>query len=335
MGNVFGKRDKLTSEEIRETRQARENYRNYLASQQTNVNNDVSSKRLTPDTGNIILEKIKNAYTWLQKNPNANYNEIINNYDTTNTEISRLIKTDKPKKEIANQIVGLKSVAVVQAENKRIDEVQLEKLNQLSNTTEKWLEKNVSKATQIDFDQQEIKFRGTIREIVPQVDVSNDIINYLDKAKDMEPTALLQAIQKTERELEAQKNATGPSAKELGGIVFFEANKTFFQYLMIFLCLVSGSLAANNAIGRSRAYRVLYFIYGCIPLYAPFVIIYTIYNRIKQGPLPYYSPLPLSITPATTRLGKILWFPFYWIPDSHAVDEYDKYQQSLKDMITT
>jgi hypothetical protein len=335
MGNVFGKRDKLSSEEIRETRQARENYRNYLASQQTNVNNDVSSKRLTPDTGNIILEKIKGAYTWLQKNPNANYNEIINNYDTTNTEISRLIKTDKPKKEIANQIVGLKSIAVVQAENKRIDETQLEKLNQLSNTTEKWLEKNVSKATQIDFDQQEIKFRGTIREIVPQVDVSNDIINYLDKTKDMEPTALLQAIQNTERELEAQKNSTAPGPKELAKTVWFEANKVFFTYLTIFICLVSGSLAANNAIGRARAYRVLYFLYGAIPIYAPIVILYTIYRRIKEGPLPYYAPLPLSITPATTRLGKILWFPFYWIPDSYAVDQYDKYQQSLKDMITT
>lgn len=335
MGNTlsFGSQ-KQSPEEIRETRQARENYRNYLSSQQTNVNTDVSAKRLTPDTGNAILEKIKLAYAWLQKNPNANYNEIVTSYDATNTEISRIIKTDKPKKELSNQIVGLKSITKVQLENKKIDDTQSEKLNALSVTTEKWLEKNGSKATTIDFEQEEIKFRSTIRQIVPTVDVSNDILNYLDKTKNMEPTSLLQNIQKTEKELEIQKSQTF-TAQDGIKTVWSQANKTFWSFLILFLCLVSGSLAANSAIGRSRGYRILYFLYGAIPFYAPLVILYTIYRRIREGPLPYYAPLPLSIEPATTRLGKILWFPFYWIPDSYAVEQYDKFQETLKDVITT
>ena len=47
----------------------------------------------------------------------------------------------------------------------------------------------------------------------------------------------------------------------------------------------------------------------------PIVLLYTMFTRMRYGPIPYYAILPLTIEPATTRLGRILNFPFYWIPD--------------------
>jgi hypothetical protein len=334
MGNRVSIGRQPSQEEVRETREARQNYLNYLSKTQVNVNTEVSGKRLTPDTGNLILEKIKAGNTWLQKNPNANYNEIITNYDATNTEVKRLLSTDKPKREIVNQINGLKGQANTFKENKRITPEQSEKLIALAQETNKWYEKNNSKATTIDYSQEEIKLQDSIRKIVPDIATSNDIIKYLNTTKDMNPSDLLAGIQKTQKDLEIKKSQTF-DVREGVQVAWVKANQVFWSLLLIFLCFVSGSLAANNAIGRPRAYRVLYFLYGMIPFYAPIVVLYTIYRRIREGPLPYYAPLPLSIEPATTRLGKILWFPFYWIPDNIAVDEYEKYQQSLKDMITT
>jgi hypothetical protein len=108
------------------------------------------------------------------------------------------------------------------------------------------------------------------------------------------------------------------------------ALKVFFSLLLVAVCIVSGSLAANAAIGRHTGYRVLYFIYGCIPFFVPFIIFYTIYRRISEGPLPYYGILPVSLEAATTTLGKYLWWPFYWIPDHLSVEETDTFQKALE-----
>ena len=99
--------------------------------------------------------------------------------------------------------------------------------------------------------------------------------------------------------------------------------------MIITLCLLSGSFAANFAIGRVPAYRVLYFLYGCIPIFTPLVLLYTIYKRIKDGRIPVYTMLPISIDPATTRLGRLLWRPFYWIPDQQAIDAFKHFNDSL------
>ena len=335
MGNRFSLGGQpQTQDQARETRQARENYRNYLTTTQVNVNTEVNAKRVTPDTGNLILERIKVANTWLQKNPNANYNEITTNFDATNTEVKRLLGTDKPKREIQNQIAGIKAQAFQQRESKKIDEQEYEKLVQLANETEKWYKKNSTTATTIDFSQEDLKIQSSIRSIVKDANVGNDIIQNLNKTKNMNPNDLLASIQKTEKDLELKKSQSF-DLREGISVAWWKANQVFWISLLVFLCLVSGSLAANSAIGRARPYRVLYFIYGAMPFYAPLVILYTIYRRIREGPLPYYAPLPLSIEPATTRLGKLLWFPFYWIPDNNAIQEYDTFQEQLATIAST
>jgi hypothetical protein len=105
--------------------------------------------------------------------------------------------------------------------------------------------------------------------------------------------------------------------------------QTFAWLFVIAFLLMCGSFAANFAIGRVPSYRILYFIWGALPPFAPFVLLYAIYKRLHDGRLPIYAILPLSIEPATTRFGKYLWYPFYWVPDKEATSAYTAFQASL------
>jgi hypothetical protein len=106
--------------------------------------------------------------------------------------------------------------------------------------------------------------------------------------------------------------------------------KVFLGSIIVAFCIVAGSLAANFAISRPPAYRILYFMYGCIPFFAPLVYMYTLYKRIAEGPISYYGILPLSVEPGITRLGKLLWYPFYYVPDSKAVESFDTFKASVE-----
>jgi hypothetical protein len=113
------------------------------------------------------------------------------------------------------------------------------------------------------------------------------------------------------------------------GIIMSTASQAFGTLFLIFLIVLGGSFAANLAIGRTVPYRVLYFLYGCIPFFSPFIILYVIYLRIRYGPVPLYGILPLSTEPATSRLGKILWYAFYWIPDGKSKELEEQFLKSL------
>ena len=110
--------------------------------------------------------------------------------------------------------------------------------------------------------------------------------------------------------------------------------KTVVGLFTTAVLIMCGSFAANFAIGRVPAYRVLYFIWGALPPFAPFVLLYAIYKRLREGRLPIYAMLPLSIEPATTRFGKYLWYPFYWVPDAEAKSAYTAFQASLAETMS-
>ena len=99
---------------------------------------------------------------------------------------------------------------------------------------------------------------------------------------------------------------------------------SFFLILLIIFC---GSLAANQAIGRDPVYRVIYFIWGMV--FFPVVAIQSLLQRLRVGPIPMYGILPISTEDGTTRLGKLLWSPFYWIPDVKSDNLRDEYLKSL------
>jgi hypothetical protein len=91
---------------------------------------------------------------------------------------------------------------------------------------------------------------------------------------------------------------------------------TAFKILIFLVCTFAGSLAANDAIGRSGFIRVIYFIYGSIQYFAPFVFIYYIYRYIKGTPPKMYAFLPLvQVIAEQGKIAGFLLAPFSYIPD--------------------
>jgi len=43
-----------------------------------------------------------------------------------------------------------------------------------------------------------------------------------------------------------------------------------------------------------------------------------------------YAILPISIEPASTRLGQFLWYPFYYVPDVEQATLYKQFQETIK-----
>jgi hypothetical protein len=330
MGNIIsGKKE--NPEDIKQVRQARTEFQDYLSQIQKNTSIDVNAKRLTPESGASILSEVKKGFDWLQKNPNANYSEVLAKYDAITAEIKRISSTDKPKQELKNMFTALKPIADDLLEKrKRIDETQAVKLKRLAEDEEKWYTKNSKTATDIDFSQEKLKMNDTIITIVPDSDVRKEIESTFNAVKDLSPGDLASLIAKAEADIK-QKKDKEVNVKEGVNIILSTALKVFLILVLIVFCLMAGSLAANYAIGREPMYRIFYFIYGSIPLFSPLVYLYFIYKRIYEGPFSYYGFLPITTEPAISRLGKIAMYPFYWMPDHDSITALDNFQQSVRD----
>jgi hypothetical protein len=328
MGNLFSSQ-KQTPEDVKQIRQARVDYQNYLQQVQTNTNTDVNTKRLTPESGQAILAEVKKGFDWLQKYPNANFSEVLANYDATSNEIKRISTLDKPKREYFNTITALPTLAEQLQTDKRIDRTQKEKLIAIAEDHKKWYSKQSGSATPVDISQQQLKLSDSLIAAIPDKAIRDLLQTELNKTRTLSPGDLASTIQKAEADIEARKSQQ-VDIQEGVDIVMNTALKVFLGFLLVAFCLVAGSLAANFAIGRSVAYRVLYFIYGAIPLFSPFVYLYTLYRRVNDGRFSYYGILPVSTEAATTRLGTLLMYPFYYVPDHEAVKAFDEFTEAIK-----
>jgi len=96
---------------------------------------------------------------------------------------------------------------------------------------------------------------------------------------------------------------------------FTLSQQIFWSLIIFFLILMGGSIASNMAIGREWYYRVFFFIFGCNPYLTPIIYAYAALQALKGKSVRYYGVLPTSTDPAKTRLGKIIWWPFYYEAD--------------------
>lgn len=331
MGNLFSRRT-TSVEEVKEQRNARVEYQNYLNRIQTNTTTDVRNQKLTPESGQDVLTRIQQALDWLDKNPNASFNEILAKRDSTAADIDRILKTDAPKRELKNQIDALPTIAEALSTNKVITESDKTKLDALAREESKWFEKNHKTATVIALSQESIKLNDQIQSILVETPKVQRVREELSKVKNLAPGEVASLTAQEQTRLVELKNINYGAADAVQDATSI-ALKTFFILAIVCVCLLAGSLAANMAIGRYPVYRILYFIYGCLPIFAPLVYIYAILQRITNGRLPYYAVLPLTIEPATTTLGKFFLWPFYWVPDSDAVAAHDTFIASLNSQV--
>lgn len=102
---------------------------------------------------------------------------------------------------------------------------------------------------------------------------------------------------------------------------------TLLILFALFICLLAGSLAANDAISRSPFMRAIMFVYSAIPFYTPFVLIYYVYRYFKGTYPMFYNFMPLTTYTTTNWIFSTLLWPFYYIEDENArfqKEEYDR-----------
>ena len=326
--SLFSKPPELTPQQIKELRQTRVNFQDYLSKLQTDTTTDVQNKRVTPEGAKRIFNQIKTSQVWLASNPNANLNEILAKRDEITAESRRILQVDMPLGYIYNGILAAPLIIEKGFNKKIIDSDKQAKLTALLNDTNTWYTKNKDNLIPVDLQTKGQEIVNTFTVIVPDRNAQSFLVS------EMQPLVFQSTSEARDRiaieQASVNKNkAANVDVNEGVNTIIATCIQTFTGLFVTAILIMCGSFAANFAIGRVPSYRILYFIWGALPSFAPFVLLYAIYKRIHDGRLPIYAILPLSIEPATTRFGKYLWYPFYWVPDAEAKSAYTAFQASL------
>jgi hypothetical protein len=322
MGTYFSK--EKSPEELKEIRQIRIEYQNYLNDIRSKVTADTNSKLLTPESGILVLNQVQKGFDWLKANPNANFNEVLTNYDAVQNECKRIIATDKPKREFSNFIKIIPVAADQFFTDKKIDKTQLSRLKEISSEAQRWYTKNAAKANEIQFSEQRLQISNSLTEILPETAIRDEFKRILDSSLNYAPADLQNTIVMTEKAIQRKKEIVQDSSEGVT-IMFDTALKTFLAGLVFLLFIFGGSLAANLAIGRDTGYRILYFIYGAV--FFPVPIITAIYKRFTEGSFKIYSILPVN------TVGTESWSPLDWIPDTKSNEAKAAYETLVQNSI--
>ena len=322
----IGLAPQLTVEEQQRITEFRQNYIDYLNAEQGRTTSDTS---LAPESLNAILKQIKDAQTFLQNNPTANILNLQSARDAFTIAVKQIRDIDAPKKTIQNLINGIPAIVNFYGQQKKLL-TSAEQINLISikNSLQSWIYSN-SAATVLDLKAQIATVKNNIINAISDESALASIKSELSKFETMTVEETKKMAAKLDKVGSALKNST-LDIVDVGKTVFSVTIKVFTSLLLISLLVFAGSLAANQAIGREPTYRILYFLWAAIPVFAPFVLIQSLLKRMSSGPIRIYGILPISTVPAVSRLGKLLWYPFYWVPDLESKALEDSYNASVK-----
>jgi len=323
-------KEKKTPEEIQQAREARKNVYAYITGATANLVNGVKANTITPETSRECSTLLTAEKKWLDTNTDADTQDIVSRFDILSDKIKTLIENDKPRLVFKNSLLVYDTVFKASLQQGKITKEQYDKLNRVIVAETAWYNKNATLASELDFNNELQKMNDDIKAGGIDAKVVKEVAN-----DSKQPTNNLKDSLEKKAEADKKAEAAAPLTFESGSkVVGATAFKVFWSCLLAVLALLSASFAANLAIGRPPIYRFLFFLYGMLPQFAPFILFYTLYKRITEGPIAMYAILPVSIESATTSFGKYLWYPFYWVPDSESIGKYNEFQNTLKAAVT-
>jgi hypothetical protein len=107
------------------------------------------------------------------------------------------------------------------------------------------------------------------------------------------------------------------AVQKFGASFFATLTGVLLTLALAFVCILAGSLAANDAIGRAPGVRLVYFVYAAIPFFTPIVLIYYIW-RYWKGTYPiFYNMLPLTTHVSDYWIINTVLWPFFFYRDSN------------------
>ncbi len=107
-------------------------------------------------------------------------------------------------------------------------------------------------------------------------------------------------------------------------------NTFIMPVIIVFLCSLAGSIAANDAIGRSPSIRLVYFIYGTVPIFSPFVLIYYLFRYFMNTYPVWYNFLPLTTWQPDSSFLKTILKPFIYSEDANTKYMFQQFDKAAK-----
>lgn len=327
---------KVSKEDSEAMNQKRKTLTIMLEDAKKAVKDDEDNETLFPETVRALYSLIQEFDTWLTTNPYAAVPEL----DAKQQEFEKQFKQTKELSETYNGFAfaaGKLSIAYLDnfIANKYVTESDIA-----------YLRPKLTKVATIFLERPDEEFMSKLEragKVMPREEIQK-ALQLLEKKV---PPAVMKDAQTSFSSLKYKD--LRDKVKSLGGktaitiqsdvsvsqgvsIVADTAAKVFVGLLSFVLCLLAGSFAANFAMGRDAKYRILYFIFGALPQFAVFVLLYVILQRFRLGPgkIPWYALLPLTTTPATSRLGAIFLWPFLYSPDAGVAVLKEEFERSLR-----
>ena len=327
-----------SQEDIDKIQAERKAYYDDIKAFQTKVSDDLKQDKISPETGVELNALIKTSQEWLTNNPNATYLEVNNKHVNFPKLYEPIYEREVPQNQLLSLIYALQAIfdgfSSKLEDDKKLSSSQKSDWITMINSVKpvldnelKWYQNNPGKDG-IIYTQQHDTLITKIVNITTILDTkmnfsgADSVSGYVKlngkKEKNPSPWLMKDQVSKnkaTRDALAAQQYNNTKLVAESTSI----ALSIFGSFILIAIIIYGASLAANLAIGRDIYYRIFYFIFACNPVITPIVFAYTALMALKGNPIPYYGILPISTEPATTRLGKILWYPFFYIGDQFEV----------------
>jgi hypothetical protein len=317
--------------EYKEQREARAAVFAGLKVTQEQMNTLLNNKPslVTPDAVAQVNQILKDERAWLTKNPNAALEQYYAKSQDIQGQVIEILETDKARLVYRTWVEG---VLVLATRNPQLTNEQRKALETLLAEERIWYKESVkTKADSIEYADRFVQAQQKVLDYLGNPELA---AQYTQKPPGTMKEAV-KAADKSKVQIKEQQEVEDNTFtySKAASVVYSTASSVVFRLILGLMSIIAAVLAANMAIGRKPAYRVLFFIWAALPLYSWIALLYGLYVRIRYGPFRIYGVLPISVEPASTRLGRLLWWPFVYIPDQEAADARDRWATALGEMV--
>ena len=323
--------------------EARKNFIDLLDSYNTRAVEEqkkqtTSSSQLIPDNPSQMIRLNDEYRAWLTANPSASASSIGVQREAYERKMKNLLASTDVRKEyvtlmivVGNSIADQNSRKELTTGDKKVLDNALKKMGDWYDISD-----NRFYASVVDYN-------GRIQQFKDNVlgGLKDPKIRQFYQDKFAEVKAQSANPEKVRAEGEARKQAREKLADAefrtddvVDSMTQTIADWAYFLIINV-VRIFAGFLAANTAIHRPAAYRILYFIWASIPIYTIPVFIYFILKRVRTGPLHLYGLLPLLETTYDAEMEHgffVRWLrsPFTYYHDTHIDVLAAEYQKSLE-----
>lgn len=324
-------------------RQERANFTDLMESNHKRALEEQKNKKegrsMLPDSATEIINTNGEYNKWLSENPNANVNEIRAKKGEYERRIKNVLETRIVRNEYMSYFMGFREFLFERIKNKEINTDDRKLMEDAMKSMADWRNKNEKTASIIEFSNEIENFKQKILGGLKDDKLRKFSQNLFKTLKDGDPDKIKE---EGERRLAAANKLADSEfrVQDIADSTVEILSDWWYTLIITIVGFFSGSLVANSAIHRPVSYRILYFLWGAIPLFVIPVFIYYILQRVRYGPLRLYTMLPLVVSTFDGEMEqgffmRMLRAPFVYFDDGYISIMATEYQKTLETFTQT